>query len=206
MKDIFEHDFFKQTKNIDLSMLEIKDYKKNEIIYNENDQCNNISLIISGSINIYTYTYTEKDYSIATLKENDMFGQFLLFSKNPYYLGNIVATQACRIVNISKKNLLALFQKDITFLENALELFSNNVKAIQERVKILAQKSIKDSVMFYLKEKERKTGSRFISIPKKEILAKYLNIPRPSLSRVLIELQQEKVINSSKNIIEIIKK
>lgn len=206
MKDIFEHDFFKQAKNIDLSMLEIKDYKKNEIIYNENDKCNNISLIIFGSINIYTYTYTEKDYSIATLKENDMFGQFLLFSKNPYYLGNIVATQTCRIVNISKKNLLTLFQKDITFLENALELFSNNVKEIQERVKILSQKSIKDSVMFYLKEKERKTGSCFISIPKKEILAKYLNIPRPSLSRVLIELKQEGVINSSKNIIEIIKK
>ena len=57
--------------------------------------------------------------------------------------------------------------------------------------------------MFYLKTKQKQLNTNKIPIQNKETLAKLLNIPRPSLSRELINLKNKGIIKYNKYIIEI---
>ena len=59
--------------------------------------------------------------------------------------------------------------------------------------------------MFYLISEEKKINSNIIPIKNKESLAKLLNIPRPSLSRELINLKNNGIIVFDKYTITIIK-
>ena len=55
-------------------------YKKNEVVFNEDDLCENIGFIIKGKIKIYTSSKDDNEIIINTLSENDCFGDLLLFS------------------------------------------------------------------------------------------------------------------------------
>ncbi len=172
----------------------IKSYKKDEIIHMEGETCDEISLVVQGSISIYTYTYYENEYAIAHLEKNHSFGHFLIFADNPIYLGNVISLTNSTLIIIKRVNLLQLLSKDQQILINFLKISANSVLHIQERVKILSQKSIKESILFYFEDMIKKTKSNVIYIKNKERLAEYLNIPRPSLSRAIIDLKKSGII------------
>lgn len=184
----------------------IKEYKKNEMIFNEGDLCRSIGLIVKGSVKITTYTICDQEYIITLLTKDELFGESLLFSPNPQYLGHVIALEDTTICFINRKNLLILLQKDVVLLENFLGLLAKKHLATQERIKLLLQKKIKEKILFYLHEQVKKRHSNIIPILSKETLACILNIPRPSLSRELIALKKDKWLDYNRNYIILLKK
>ena len=176
----------------------IKNYKKETLIFNEKEECKYLALILEGEVHISTLTYNDKEYTISVLNKNDTFGEFLLFSNNTQYLGDIIASSNTKIAFIDKSNLLELLQ-DKVILENYLKLLSKKSMANQEKIKIYSQKNIEDRILFYLFEESKKKNSKIIKIKSKENLALLLNIPRPSLSRSLIKLKNESLIEYDKH-------
>ena len=78
---------------------------------------------------------------------------------------------------------------------------ANNYLKLQNRLKVLSQKSIREKILFYLEQKTEHKHTNKIYIHSKKELAEYLNIPRPSLSRELIKLQEENIISFNKHYI-----
>ena len=178
------------------SYLKIKTFKKDDIVFNEGDKCTSIGLVISGALQISTITILENEYSISTIMANDIFASTLLFSSNPTYLGSGRCLKETKIAFITKDNFLSLLQKDLNILNNFLSFLANKRLLVQERLKILCQKSIREKILFLLKS--RMDSSKTIYISSKEKLALYLNIPRPSLSRELSNMQNDNLIKYDK--------
>lgn len=195
MKDLFEN------TNIDfLHSNNIKHYKTNSIIFNEKDECTGLSYIINGEVRISTFTYTYNEYSITTLYKNDLFGSSLLFSDRPFFLGDVICTKDTDILFIPKNKVLEWMKENNAFLNNYLNIISNKAMQAQNKVKVLSQKSIRDKILFFIKENNK---NNCLKIRSKEDFARYLNIPRPSLSRELIKMNNEGLINMKRNIIHI---
>jgi len=180
-----------------------KKYNKGEIIYFEGDECKNVSIIIKGEISITTYNY---DFitEINHLKENELFGDSLVISNDNRYLGNVNAIKDTTLCIIPKENWISLLKNEI-ILKNYLEIVSNKVFKIQSKVKILSQKTIRDKILFYILNEYKRTNKKEIKIKSKEALAMYLNIPRPSLSRELINLKNEGILDFNRYSITLIK-
>ena len=197
MKSLFE----KETKY--LHLLNEKHFKKGEIIFFEGDACKYISIIKKGEISIRTFTF-DKEIEINLLHDNEMFGDSLILSSDPRYLGNVIANKDTTLYLIDKNNWLKLLE-DKEILKNYLELVSNKVYKIQSKVKILTQKTIRDKILFYLITEAKRLKTSDIKIKSKESLALYLNIPRPSLSRELIMLKNEGIIDFDRYKIRLLK-
>ena len=178
-------------------------YNKGEIIYFEGDECKNVSIIIKGEISITTYNY---DFitEINHLKDNELFGDSLVLSSDNRYLGNVNAIKDTTLCIIPKENWINLLKNE-TILKNYLEIVSNKVFKIQSKVKILSQKTIRDKILFYILTEYKRTNKKEIKIKSKEALAMYLNIPRPSLSRELINLKNEGILDFNRYSITLIK-
>ncbi len=189
----FDH---KLLHNVKLNCFyEIKEYKKNEIIYSEGEKITSVGLILMGEINISSTTLDGYNYTISNLSKNDIFGDTLILNNESYVLGNITSLTTTKILFIYKDNFLSLL-KDETFNQNYLKIVSNRIQALQYRIKLISQPSIREKIMFYLKDEMRKQKSNKIYLHMtKEKLAILLNINRPSLSRELIKLKKEKVID-----------
>ena len=117
-------------------LLKIKTYKKNQVIFNEEEECTSIAIIIKGQISISTYTLLEKTYDIKTLNENDIFGTFLIFSSSPYYLGNVISLKDSTIAFINKNDLYTIISKNQSFYNSYMNLISKSVMKLQGKVKI----------------------------------------------------------------------
>lgn len=185
-------------KNIDINkykdILQIKKYPQNSLVFSEDEKCLGLGVILSGELTISTISNLDKEYTINILRENDIFGENLLFTDNNLYLGDGIATKELRLVLISKANLLYMFTNQV-FLQNYLHLVAEKNTAIRQRLKLFSQKSIEDRIMFYLYSEMKRIKHNVIPIESKEVLANILNIPRPSLSRELISLKEKDIID-----------
>jgi CRP-like cAMP-binding protein len=190
--------------NVDLNhikkQLHTKTYNENTLIFSEGEKCNSLGVIISGELTISTLTNYDKEYTINILGKNDIFGENLLFNEDNAYLGDGIITKESKILFISKELLLELLTNR-TFLTNYLSIISKNAMEVRQRLKLLSQKSISDRILFYLNSESKRLRTNIIPIKNKEILANTLNIPRPSLSRELINLKRNNLIEYDKKTI-----
>ncbi len=197
MKNLFDN-----ATNYNNLLIE-KKYPKGTIIFFEGDECKSVCIIKSGEISIRTFNY-DKETEINYLHKDELFGDSLILNSDNRYLGNVVSIKDTVLYLINKDNWLKLLENK-TILKNYLEIVSNKVFKIQSRVKILSQKTIREKILFYLISEYKRTNNKEIKIKSKEALALYLNIPRPSLSRELILLKKDEIIDYNRYNITLLK-
>ena len=105
----------------------VKGYQiaKNNVIFHEGDFCESIGILVSGKIDIVSYSFEGKELLLNSLKPGDIFGNNLLFSSEPIYRGDVVSKEKCVIAFISKDNLIYLLQNNRDFLNLYLKEQSN---------------------------------------------------------------------------------
>lgn len=178
----------------------VRTYEKNDLIFNEGDRCNYVCIVTNGAVKISTTSSLYNEFIISTIKSGESFGENLIFSERPFYLGDIIATKKTSILFLSKNDYVKYVDEN---LKEFLQENSKRYLLLQQRTKILLQKSIREKILFYLISKYNSTNSLDIKITSKEELAKYLNIERPSLSRELIKLKEEGLIDYDRHFIYI---
>lgn len=178
------------------SLIQTKKYTKDNILFHENDFCDCIGIIISGQINIVTYLEDGNEIIYNSLDSNDIFGNNLIFSSNPYYKGDIIAKNDCEIAYISKINLLQILKNNTSFLLDYLKIQSNFTKDLNNRIKLLSISSAEERLCFYLHQNNNKI--EYVTISD---LAKQLYLKRETLSRLISKLQKSNKIIKNGNLI-----
>ncbi len=172
----------------------LKNYKAGDIVFNEDGMCNYMGYLEKGSIRIIEITYTEKEETITYLSEDSYFGDILIFSNNPIYLGHAICEKKTTIRYISKNNLLLLFQEKPQFLTKFLELISTKALLLKQEIKLFKHKNITDRLIYFLNNQKKIKKSSKIPIKNVTTLAKVLSLPRPSLAREISKLEKEGII------------
>ena len=170
---------------------------KNQIVFHEDDECEYLAIVLSGTINITSYTLSGQEIIYNTIKRNGMFGNNLLFSKNPYYRGHVITKTDAEIFLINKQNLIKILQNNTCFLQEYLSKQADFSKSLNSQIKLLSFDSAEEKLLYYLKEKQ---VVEFTSISS---LAKTLFLTRETLSRLISKLVKEKRIIRKGNIIEL---
>ena len=172
---------------------------KNQIVFHEDDRCEYLAIVLSGEINITSYTLSGQEIIYNTVKKNGMFGNNLLFSKNPYYRGHVIAKTDGEIFLINKANLLKILQNNDVFLNEYLSMQADFSKSLNSQIKLLSFDSAEEKLLYYLKEKQ------VVEIDSVSSLAKTLYLSRETLSRLISKLAKEKRIVRKGNIIELLR-
>ena len=181
----------------------VKGYQvaKNSIIYHEGDVCENIGIIISGKIDIVSYSFEGKELLLNSLKAGEMFGNNLLFSSSPIYRGDIIAKEKCVIAFISKDNLVSLLQNNKEFLDVYLRAQSDCGKALNARIQLLSLVNAEERLFYYASK-----NNNVIIFKNVTTLAATLGVQRETLSRLLTSLIKRHLIKKEKGKITVLKK
>ena len=180
----------------------VKDYGKEDIIFMEDEPCKSLSIILKGSVEIQKIDSSGKILKVSKLKAGDVFGENLLFGDKNAYPMTVVSTDNSLIMHISKISLSKLCESHPNFLYEFLKIQSNKALALSSKIKEVTLKTIKQKVCeFLLNEYEKSKDTTIkLSMSKKE-WADSLGVQRPSLSRELIKLKEEGVIDYHKEYI-----
>ena len=139
---------------INSKLFTIKDHKKNTILFNEGQICDRIFYVISGTVEIKTYTYNEKEETINIVKEKELFGDILVFTDDPRYLGHGICKTNVKLAYITREDFIKLC-KDELFLSHYLHIICNKSLTLRKQNKLLCHKNIRDRILFYLSMKHQ---------------------------------------------------
>lgn len=181
----------------------VKGYQiaKGNIIYHEGDVCENIGIVISGKIDIVSYSFEGKEQLINTLKAGEIFGNNLLFSSEPLYRGDVVAKEKSVVAFINKENLVFLLQNNVEFLNLYLKAQSDKAKALTARIQLLSFTNAEERLFYYASKNDG-----VIIFKNVTSLAATIGVQRETLSRLLTNLIERHLIKKEKGKITVIKK
>ena len=181
----------------------VKGYQiaKGNIIYHEGDVCENIGIIISGKIDIVSYSFQGKEMLINSLKAGDVFGNNLLFSSSPIYRGDVVAKEKSVIAFINKENLMYLLQNNAEFLDLYLNIQSDFGKSLNARIQLLSFPNAEERLFYYASKNNGEINYKNVTT-----LAATIGVQRETLSRLLTNLVERHLIKKEKGKITILKK
>lgn len=183
----------------------IKTYSKGEIIANEDDECKSLSLVLSGTVEIQRLYSNGKYIVLSRIFEGDVFGEALVFSKAKTYPATVIALSECMVLFINKNDVLKICSHEEKILENFISLLSDKVFILNSKIKSISFKSIRQKVINYILNEAKEQKSNYIILKNtKEEIASLLGIPRPSLSRELINLRDMNYIEFNRKKITIL--
>jgi CRP-like cAMP-binding protein len=211
LKILNETILFKNVNEINLldiynkMILKLEEFKKNEIIALESQNCTSIGIIVAGNIQVQKIYPSGKTLAIDTLYKGDIFGEVIIFSSQHLYPATITALSKTKILFIKKDSLKKIFNENEIVLENFMMLLSEKILMLNKKVKIISYKSIREKIAEIILDLKIKQNSNTIILPyNRNEMADLIGIPRPSLSRELSNLKGEDIIDYYKNTIKIL--
>ena len=181
----------------------VKGYQvtKNSVINHEGDLCENVGVIISGKVDIVSYSFQGKEQILNSLKAGDIFGNNLIFSSEPIYRGDVIAKEKCVIAFINKENLIYLLQNNQEFLTLYLKAQSDFGKSLNARIHLLSFTNAEERLVYYASKNDN-----VITFKNVTTLAAQIGIQRETLSRLLTSLVKRHLIKKEKGKITFLKK
>ena len=170
-------------------------FKKEQILFHEDDECSYVGIVIKGEIKIASFTLSGQEIIYNVIRENQMFGNNLLFSKNPYYKGHVLANSDGEVILFNKENLLTILQNNPLFLEQYLSLQAEFSKNLNSTIKLLSLSSAEERLLYYLKEHNP------LKIKSISSLSESLFLSREATSRLVSKMVKQGKINRNGNIL-----
>lgn len=191
-----------QSKYIDY--FKIITYNKEEMIFNEDDECIHLSFVLDGEVSVRTYSLNGKEEILNVILPGGIFGDIISYSNKNSYIGHIISNKTSIVAHIKKTDWLELLKQDTTLLVNFLNHLTNKTFKTKMDNKLLLHKNIEDRIYFYLNTQIDKKKTRKIYITSVTALANRLNLPRPSVSRSLTIMEEKGLIKRNKKEIEVL--
>jgi len=191
------------------SILKSTDYKilpfsKGTPVAIEGENCLDIGIVTTGSVEVQKLFASGKTITIDRLKSGDIFGQVIIFSKVNKFPSTIISSEQTEIMFISKDDIIRLCSANTVILNSFMGLLSDRIVMLNNKIRDLSYQSIKQKISNYIIDEYSRQKSLILALPSsRKEMADELGIPRPSLSRELISMKNQGLIAYNKNIIEI---
>ncbi|MBP2033687.1 CRP-like cAMP-binding protein [Clostridium algifaecis] len=202
MKDFTEDDIDNFLNKVNYT---ICNYSREEVIAFEGSNCSSIGIVLSGNVEVQRIYASGKSITMGVLREGNIFGEVVVFSNKNTYPSTIISSHNSTVMFISKANILKLCNLAPIFLKNFMTLLSNKILMLNKKLKNISYQTIRQKITYFILDEYKVQNKLTIKLDMtKKSLAEQLGIPRPSLSRELLNMERENLIHMNKNIITII--
>ena len=174
------------------------------IIALEGDLCDSLGIVLQGELEVQKHYASGKVVTLAKLNKGKTFGEAIAFSETNIYPATIVSYKGSIILYISKKDIIAMCSSYPQVLNNFMQLLSSKILLLNKKIKELSFETLRQKISNYLLSQYeiQKTKALILPISRKN-LAEHLGVQRPSLSRELVNMKDDGLIDFNKNLVQL---
>jgi len=200
-KSFKSDDFIRFFKDI---RYKIEEFSKDSMVFMEDEICNTLNIILEGNIRIQKIDPIGKSLVVVEFTKGDIIGETLLFGEDSRYPMTGISVEKSIVLYIEKDAVLSLCQRDVNFLNEFFKLLSSKSITLSKRLKEISLKTIRQKISEFLilEYSKLKVKKIPLNMTKKE-WADILGVQRPSLSRELIRMKNDGVIDYDYNFVYI---
>jgi len=174
------------------------------IVALEGDICESLGIVIEGELEVQKHYASGKIVTLAKLNSGKIFGEAIAFSETNIYPATIISSKPSIILYISKKDITSMCSSYPKVLNNFMQLLSSKILLLNGKIKELSFETLRQKISNYLlsQYEVQKNLSLILPLSRKD-LAEHLGVQRPSLSRELVNMKTDGLIDFNKNLFQI---
>lgn len=189
---------------LDCSKSAIKKYLAGNYIFAQGDVPTKLFLLLDGKVHICKDFSSGKRDVLYLVEEGNVFGEMFLFGNKEKYWYDAVAVSDVTVLELPWDFFYHFcsnacdHHKQLT--QNMLEILSENNFTITRKLHIVTTSSLRERIAIWLLDAIDSKGVVELKM-NREQLADFLGVARPSLSRELMRMQKEGLLEVSKKVI-----
>ena len=170
-------------------------YKKGNIIAFRGDPCERLLVLIEGDVRGEMVDFDGKAIEVETISAPKPIAPAFIFGEKNVFPVDVVANRQVLVLSIPKNSLIQLFQVNKTVLNHFLNIVSSKAHFLSERLWFMSFKTIKEKLAHYI-FRLLKPGEDTLILPKnQQELSEFFGVSRPSLARVIRDLERDQIIH-----------
>ena len=190
----------------DKKPFQLKQYDRDEYIAYSRDICNDLLIVVEGSVRGEMNDFSGKKLKIEDIPAPRPLAAAFIFGRENRYPVDIIANEPCKIMIIPRDVFIYLLQQNSEVLKNYLNVISSRTQFLSRKIRFLSFKTIREKIANYILSNIDKDSSTFLLPQTQAELAGFFGVTRPSLARALAEMEDEGIIKSERKVITIINK
>ena len=186
----------------------IHSYKKDEYLSVQGDDLYGLGVLLEGEVMVVKENAAGERVIMAVLGAGDIFGETAAFSGAQKWPASVLSQKNCKAFFLPPQKITGNCQRQCPshrrLITNMLRIVSDKALALNKKVEYLTIKSMRGKISAFLLEQYEKQGSAtFILSLKRNEMAEFLNVARPSLSREMCRMRDEGLIDFHQSTIKI---
>lgn len=170
---------------------------------------NGLGIVLAGEVALSKENPAGERALLTVIKEGGIVGEMAAFSGSNIWPASVEARIDSEVMFLPPEVIIGNCRNQCAshrlLITNMLKIISQKALMLNKKVEYLTMKSLREKIGAYLLEVYRSTGSTMFVLPlKREDLADYLDVTRPSLSRELGRMRDEGMIEYHRSAIKIV--
>ena len=176
---------------------------KGKKVVSEGDQCQNLFFLLEGSLQVTSWADDNSYSMVEEMTAPDVIQPERIFGLTQRYTKTFTALTECRLIGISKAEVLRLSEEHMIFQLNLLNIISTQSQRITHQPWRVRPQGIRNKIIRFVETHSmRPAGEKTLYI-KMGTLATLIAESRLNVSKELNAMHQEGLINITRGIIHI---
>ncbi len=181
----------------------IRKFQEGSLIAQSGETVRSLMIVIKGVLKGEMVDFAGRVIKIEDIPAPGALAAAFIFGNRNRFPVNVLAVTSGELLVIEKVDFLKLLMVNGAILVNFLDMISNRSQFLSEKIKFLNFKTIRGKLAHYILQRAGNNSSFTLDMTQNE-LADYFGVARPSVGRVLGELEEEGYIEAKGKHITII--
>ncbi len=184
-------------------------FSKGQIIALEGENLKHIGIVLSGSVDMVKEDIWGNRTMLARIHKDELFGETFACGEDNLSVVSFVVSQDAKILFIPFDRVMHSCTNACDFhqqlIKNMVHIIANKNRDLMRKLEVVSKRTIREKVMTYLSIHAQQKQCRYCEIPfGRTELAEYLCVDRSALTRELVKMQEDGLIDYDRNCFRIL--
>ena len=184
---------------------QIKQFRSGEMLAMAGEEVNKAILLMQGRLQGEMVDYSGNSLKIEELDPPQMVAAAFLFGPQNKFPVFLSAKTDGKILVIHKSEFTEMLSSEPRVMVNYMNIVSGKAQFLSGKITFLSLKTIREKIAYYLLQKTKNSTNNKIIIDQTQTnLADLFGVTRPSLTRTILELEKQGILNWSRDFVLIL--
>lgn len=184
-------------------------FQKGDIVAFEDENIKHIGILLSGTVDMVKEDLWGNKTMLVRMRKDELFGETFACGEDNLSVVTFMVSEDAKILFIPFDRVMHSCTMVCVFhhrlIENMVHIIANKNRDLMRKVEVVSKRSIREKLLTYLSIQAQAQESRYFEIPLGRVeLAEYLCVDRSALTRELVKMKDDGLIDYDKNCFRIL--
>ena len=184
-------------------------FKKGDIVAFEDENIKHIGIIISGAVDMVKEDLWGNKTMLVRMRKDELFGETFACGSDNLSVVTFLVSEDAQILFMPFDRVMHSCTMACVFhhrlIENMVHIIANKNRDLMRKVEVVSKRTIREKLLAYLSIQAQTQNSRYFEIPLGRVeLAEYLCVDRSALTRELVKMKEDGLIDYDRNCFRIL--